>query len=91
MRKLSILAPIAIIAVGAAAALSSLAADPDAVSRERVRPLVDTNTTTTTSSYTATAIGQELIGAVGGSNAVWKALRATSTNWVKIAQDTSAR
>jgi hypothetical protein len=79
------------IAVVALVAASARAQDADATTREGQRALVDTNATTTVTGYTATAIGQELVGAVGGSNAVWIALRTTATNWVKIAQDTSAR
>lgn len=88
MKKFIALAVLAVLALVA----STRAQDADATTREGQRALVDTNDTTTVTGYTSTAIGQQLVGAVGSSNAVWISLRAGSaTNWVKIAQDTSVR
>ena len=48
---------------------------------------VDTNTTTVTSNYVPTKVGQILIGGNGsGTNAVWYASALTATNWVKISE-----
>ncbi len=79
MKTFAILAILA--AVGAATA-----ADPDYTSRERTRVLVDTNTTTTVTSYTAAGAGQILAGRVGSSNAVWIATTSGTNAWVKVAQ-----
>jgi len=63
-----------------------LAADPDTVTREGWRVLVDTNTTTTVTIHTAAKAGQMLSGNVGGSNAIWIATAPGTNGWVKAVQ-----
>lgn len=47
---------------------------------------VDTNATTTTTSYTPAKIGQILIGGAGtGTNAVWISKGVTTNDWVQVA------
>lgn len=47
--------------------------------------LVDTNVTTVVTNYTATVVGQLLIGGAGtGTNSLWYASDTTATNWVQL-------
>jgi phage I-like protein len=57
-----------------------------AAGREAWRVQVNTNATTVTTRYTASHAGSMLAGKVGGTNAVWVAVRAGTNGWVKIAQ-----
>ena len=82
MKKL-IVAVAVMIAVGVGAARAS---DPDTVSREGWRVLVDTNASTSVTLYTASKAGALMAGKVNGTNAVWVAVAAGTNGWVKIAQ-----
>jgi hypothetical protein len=45
----------------------------------------DTNTTTTTTSYTPAFVGQVLVGGAGtGTNGVWVANGVTTNSWVQV-------
>ncbi len=77
---------LAVAVLVAAGVLVSRAADPDTLSRERLRVQADTNTSTTVTQYTAVRAGGLLTGKVNGTNAVWVAVAAGTNGWVKIAQ-----
>lgn len=47
--------------------------------------IVDTNVTTTTTSYTPVEVGQLLVGGAGsGTNALWCATGTTTNDWAQL-------
>ena len=60
------------------------AADPDVVSREAWRVQVDTNATTSVTTYTASKAGSLLAGKTGGTNTIWIATAAGTNSWLAI-------
>ncbi len=61
-----------------------LAADPDVASREAWRVQVDTNATTSVTTYTASKAGSLLAGKTGGTNTIWIATAAGTNSWLAI-------
>lgn len=76
-----------IVAIGVCVG-AALALDPDTETREGWRVQVDTNASTTVTSYTAHRAGSLLTGKVGGTNAVWVATRPVDRS---MARETTER
>ena len=59
----------------------------DAASRERSRILIDTNSTTTLTLYTAAGAGQLLVGKAGGTNRVYMSTAPGTNSWKQVVTD----